>query len=637
VTSLDDLAALAHTWGRPRGLLGWLRSVSHVEIGRRYIATAFVFFALAGSLALAMRAQLARPQAGLMGPDLYDQVFTMHGTAMMFLFAVPVMDGLALAILPLMLGTRNVAFPRLNAFGYWIYALSGALLFGSFALNMGPDAGWFNTAPLAGPEFSPGKRVDVWAQLITLTEIAALVAAVEIVVTTFRQRAPGMSLDRIPLFVWAMLVTAFMVIFAMPSVMLASTFVALDRLVGTQFFNPAEGGDAMLWQHLFWFFGHPEVYIIFVPALGIVSSIVAAFARRPVFGYPAMVLSLIATGFISFGLWVHHMFATDLPALGQSFFTAASLLIAVPSGVQIFCWIATLWRGRPVFRTPLLFVLGFVATFVLGGLTGVILASVPLNLQAHDSYFVVAHFHYVLIGGAVFPLLGGFHFWFPKLTGRMMSERLGRISFALVFTGFHGTFFPMHWLGLQGMPRRIYTYLPETGWGDLNLLASAASVVLALGVLVFVANVAVSLLRGERAGDDPWAADTLEWGTTSPPPPYNFAMPPVVVSREGRWARDAGRRAVVGLRPHRREVLLTGLIDAEPELRAELPGPSLAPLGTALTVAATLLGSLFTPWAPVVGALPIFLTLLGWPEPDAPEDRLGSAPPGRLVELEATR
>ncbi|HYE91872.1 MAG TPA: cbb3-type cytochrome c oxidase subunit I, partial [Terriglobales bacterium] len=338
--------ATAATWSDPPGFIGWVLSVSHKRIGVRTIVTAFVFFTLAGLLALGVRLQLARAEADLMGPDLYNQVFTMHGSAMMFLFALPVMQGLGLYVIPLMIGTRNVAFPRLNAFGYWTYLFGGTMLFVGFVLNVGPDAGWFAYVPLAGPQFSPGKRVDIWAQLISFTELAALVAAVEIIVTVFKMRAPGMTLDRLPMFVWAMLIQSFMVVFAMPAVMVASSMLALDRLVGTHFFNHAEGGDPLLWQHLFWFFGHPEVYMIFIPALGIVSTLVVAFARRAVIGYMALVLSLVATAFLGFGLWVHHMFTTGLPQLGQSFFTAASMMIAIPTGVQLFCWIATLATGR---------------------------------------------------------------------------------------------------------------------------------------------------------------------------------------------------------------------------------------------------------------------------------------------------
>jgi len=603
---------LDETWRQTPGLWGWLTSVDHKSIGKRYIVTAMVFFVLGGLEAGVMRAQLARPENSVLGPDAYNQFFTMHGMTMMFLFAVPVMTAVGLYIVPLMIGARNVAFPRLNAYGYWVYLAGGLFLYISFFLNAGPDTGWFSYVPLAGPEFSPGKRVDVYAQSITFTEIAALVAAVELIVTIFKNRAPGMTLNRMPLFVWAMLVQAFMVLFAMPWVATVTQLLAMDRLVATHFFNPAEGGDALLWQHLFWFFGHPEVYIILTPGLGFVSMIVATFTRRPVYGYPAMVLSLLSVGFLSFGLWVHHMFATGLPQLGQSFFTAASMMITIPSGIQIFCWIATIWAGRPRFGVPFLFVLGFVVIFVIGGVTGVMVASVAFDQQVHDSYFVVAHFHYVLIGGAVFPLLGAFYYWFPKITGRMLSERLGRWNFWLLFVGVNLTFFPMHQLGLEGMPRRVYTYLAGTGWGPLNLLATIGAVLVVVGVLLFVINVAVSLRRGALAGDDPWGADTLEWATSAPPPPYNFAHIPVVEGRAPLWEQPGELPAVSGLRTDVRDVLVTTLLDARPDSLHRHPPPTIWPLLTAIATTILFVTLIFTPWGAVIGTPLLLLTLLGW-------------------------
>jgi cytochrome c oxidase subunit I+III len=608
----ERLRELELTWKSPPGIVKWFTDTNHKVIASRYIVTAFIFFLFGGLEAALMRLQLSRPENRFLSPDQYNQIFTMHGTTMMFLFAVPIMEGIGLYLVPLMIGTRNVAFPRMNAFGYYCYLFGGLLVYGAFFLNVGPDAGWFAYVPLSGPQFSPGKRVDVWAQMITFTEIAALVGAVEIVVTVFKQRAPGMSLNRMPLFVWSQLVTAFMIIFAMPAVMMASGLLAMDRLVDTHFFNPAEGGDALLYQHLFWFFGHPEVYIIFIPALGFVSSIIVTFSRRKIFGYLPMVLSLIATAFIGFGLWVHHMFATPLPQLGQSFFTGASMMIAIPSGVQIFCWIATLWGGRLRLKTPLIFVLGFVAIFVLGGLSGVVLASVPLDLQVHDTYFVVAHFHYVLIGGAVFPLFGAFYYWFPKWTGRMLSERLGKVNFWLMFVGFNLIFFPMHQLGLKGMPRRVYTYLPETGWGNLNLLASLGAIVMTLGVVTFLVNVFMSRRAGVLAGDNPWDADTLEWGTQSPPPDYNFANLPTVAGRYALWSQTERTPVVVGLSTECREVLCTHIMDAEPDHRYELPGPSVYPLLLAIAVGETFSVGIFTPWAFPIGALLAAAALYGW-------------------------
>jgi cytochrome c oxidase subunit I+III len=613
---------LSRTWATPPGLWGALTTVDAKIIGRRYIVTGLVFFALGGILAALMRLQLARPEQGLIDPDRYNQIFSMHGTTMMFLFGVPIMEAMGVYLLPLMIGARTMTFPRLNAFSYWIYLAGGVMIFVAFVLNIGPEAGWFAYTPLSGPEYSAGKRTDFWAQMVTFTEVAGLAVAANAVATIFKHRAPGMTLARMPLFVWAELVTAFMIIFAMPAVMLATSFLIADRLVGTHFFNAAEGGDNLLYQHLFWFFGHPEVYIIFIPALGMVSQIVSTFCRRTVFGYPAMVLALIATGFLSFGLWVHHMFATGIPRMGESFYTAASMTIAVPSGVQIFCWIATMWDGKPRFATPLLYVVGFVVTFVLGGLTGVMLSSIPLDLQVHDTFFVVAHFHYVLIGGAVFPLLGGIYYWFPKITGRMPNERLGRIGFWIVFLGFQVAFFPMHILGLMGMPRRVYTYPAGMGWDGLNLLSTIGAVTLASGVALYFINLMVSARRGPLAGANPWDAGTLEWATTSPPPSYNFAYPPVVEGREPLWeAGEGGLTVMDGLKSDIREVLVTTSVEATPDIREGSPEPSIWPLLAAIATTVLFIGSIFNEWMIVWGSIPLAVTLIGWfwPKPDHSE------------------
>jgi cytochrome c oxidase subunit 1 len=569
-----------------------------------------------------MRIQLARPENRFIGPDLYNQLFTTHGTTMMFLFAVPIMTGIGLYLVPMMIGTRNVAFPRLNAFGYYVYLIGGVSLYVGLLLNSAPDNGWFSYTPLAEQPFAPGKRSDLWAQTVTFTEISALVTSIEIIVTVFKQRAPGMSLNRMPLFVWAQLVTAFMIIFAMPWVATASMFLAMDRLVSTQVFNPAQGGDSLLWQHLFWFFGHPEVYIIFIPALGMVSAIVSAFTRREIFGYPVMVLALVLTGFLAFGLWVHHMFATGIPMLGNSFFAAMSMMIAIPTGVQIFCWIATIWAGRPRFRVPLLFVLGFVVVFIIGGFTGVMVASVPYDQQVHDTYFVVAHLHYVLLGGGVFPLFGAFYYWFPKLTGRMLDERLGWLHFVLFFVGVNLTFFPMHQLGLEGMTRRIYTYLPETGWGPLNFLATVGAATIATSVAVFIVNAARGLRRGVVAGDNPWDAESLEWATSSPPAPYAFLHLPTVPSRSPLWDTTPETPVVTGLRTDMREILVTSMLDAEPDSRMRLPEPSIWPFLAALAIGVTFIMLMFTFWALPVGVVLLSIAFIGWGWPTRREHEL---------------
>lgn len=608
----QQVARLAQTWRDPPGWRGLISAVNHKTIGVRFLLTAFGFFVAAGLMALVMRLQLAAPGNTLVGPDLYNQLFTMHGTTMMFLFAVPVMQAVSVYITPLMIGARSIAFPRLNAFAYWVYLFGGVMLLVAFALDSGPDAGWFAYVPLSGPEHSPGKRMDFWAQMITFTELSGLLEAVILITTVFKLRAPGMTLARMPLFVWAMLVTSFMVIFAMPAVMLASTALIMDRLVGTQFFNPAAGGDALLWQHLFWFFGHPEVYFIFIPGLGFVSTVIAVFSRRPVFGYTAVVLSMIAIGFLSFGLWVHHMFATDLPEAGKAVFTAMSLLIAVPSAIQIFCWIATLASGRPVWRTPLLYVLSFFVILVLGGLSGIMVGMVSIDLQLHDTYFVVAHLHYVLIGGAIFPLLGAVHYWYPKYTGRMMGERLGRIAFGLAFIGFNVAFFPMHLLGLAGMTRRVYTYPDIPGWGAMNALSTTGAAVLAAGLAVFLWNAWSSRRRGAPSGADPWGANTLEWATASPPPPHNFDTIPVVQARDPLWAALAEPSHVSGLAIDAREVLVTTVVEARPDHRPIFPKPTPWPFFSAVATTVLFVGSIFTPWAVVWGAVPVTIAMTAW-------------------------
>jgi cytochrome c oxidase subunit 1 len=623
---------LARTWKQPGGFFGWFMNVHHTAIGIRFMVTSFIFFLLGGVLAAMMRLQLARPDNNVMGPDFYNQIFSMHGSTMIYLFAVPMMfQGFGVYLVPLMCGARNIAFPRLNAFSYYIYLGGGLLLWIGLFLNIGVDVGWFAYVPLSGPQFSPGKRADFWAQMITFTEVSALGVAVCIATTILRYRAPGLTLNRMPILLWEKLVIAIAVMFAMPAVMVASSLLLLDRLIGTQFFNPAEGGDVLLYQHLFWFFGHPEVYIIFLPGASIISTLVPTYSRRHIFGYTPIVVAVVATGFLGFSVWVHHMFATGLPLLSESFFTAASLMIAIPTGVQFFCWLATIWNGKLQMQLPMLWVFGFFFEFLIGGLTGVMLASVPVDLQAHDSYFLVAHFHYVLIGGALFPMFAGLYHWFPKMTGRFLNETLGKLHFWLFFVGFNITFFTMHFLGLHGMPRRIYTYSPEMGWARLNLLASSGVIFMTAGVLVFLWNFFQSNAHGRFAGDNPWKAGSLEWGVPSPPPCYNFAEIPTVNGREALWTALPNQPVVSGIRDDIPEVLVTHSLDAEPEYKEESAGPSIWPFLTAIAVSAAFVGSIFTAWAVPIGAVPVIATLLGWlwprgrspvPPPSLAEERV---------------
>ncbi|MEO7691425.1 MAG: cbb3-type cytochrome c oxidase subunit I [Sphingomonas sp.] len=626
----DDREQLLDTWADAPGLWGFLTTVNHKRIAARYTLTAMALLFLAGMVAVDMRLQLSQPNMVRMGPQGFNEAFSLHGSTMLFLVSVPVMEAMALWLVPLMLGQRTVAFPRLAAFSYWMYLGGVLMLWVAHALDITPDLGWFEYPPLAGPAYSPGHRADVWAQMITFSEVAALAASVNIVVTILKMRPPGMTLARMPLFVWAMLIASLMTVFALPSVMLVTSMLISDRMVATHFFTPVGGGDALLFQHLFWFFGHPEVYIIFLPAVGFVSAIVETFSRRTLFGYVPMVLAVLGIGVLAFGLWVHHMFAVGLPRLGNSFYTAASMAIALPAGLQIFCWIATMWSGRPRYATPLLWVIGFIATFVIGGLSGIMTASAPLDLQLTDTYFVVAHLHYVLVGGAMFPLFGAFCYWYPKATGRLMSERWGKVAFALIVGGFNIGFFPMHLLGLEGMPRRIYTYGPDMGWGTLNMVATIGTFISAIGGMVFVANAWLSLKRGAPAGDDPWGGSTLEWATSSPPPVHNFTHVPVANSISPLWNESGDLPVMTGLHSDCREILVTSVVDAVPQYRQKSPKPSIMPLVAAIATSILFVGSIFTPWALVWGSVPVAaaLTLWFWPQrPRATEGPLRKRTP----------
>jgi cytochrome c oxidase subunit I+III len=524
-----------HAWSQPTGFIGMLRTIDNIPIAQRYMATGFGFFVLGGLLAALMRIQLGTPDNTFLDPETYNQVFTMHGTTMMFLFVIPFIEALANYLLPLLLGTRDLPFPRLTALSYWTYLFGGLLLYASFLFGMAPDGGWFAYVPLTNRQWSPGLNLDWWDIALSVAEVAAMGAAAEMIVAVLRMRAPGMSINRIPVFGWAMLATAFLIIFGFTPLIVGTLMLELDRKGLTSFFVPENGGDPLLWQHLFWVFGHPEVYIMFLPAVGITTQIVQVFSRRPVVSYTLVVLAIVATGFLSFGLWVHHMYATGLSPLAMGYFAAASTVIAIPTGVQVVGWIATLWTGRPVWRTPLVFALAGLVIFVLGGITGVMVASPPFDFQAHDTYFVVAHLHYVLIGGTIFPLFAGLYYWLPKITGRMMGERLGMVSAATMFVGFNLAFFPMHISGLLGMPRRVYTYPSGMGLEIYNLLSSIGAFVFAVGILLSVINLVISLRRGVRAGNNPWNGDSLEWSVSSPPPDAQFPRLPVVRDRHPLW------------------------------------------------------------------------------------------------------
>jgi len=574
----EELEELRRVWAVPRGLRT-LTVINNNHIGVYYVGTAFLFFIFAGLLALLMRTQLAVPENDLVGPNLYNQLFTMHGTVMMFLFAVPAVEAMGVLLLPNMLGARDLPFPRLSAYAFWAYFVGGLVFFSSIFFDLAPTGGWFMYPPLTSERYSPGINEDFWLLGIGFIEISAIAGAIEIIVGVLRTRSPGMTLDRIPIFAWALLVFAIMIVFAFPAVILATTLLELERAFKWPFFSADLGGDPLLWQHLFWFFGHPEVYIIFLPAAGMVSMIVPTMARTPLVGYRLVVLALVGTGFLSFGLWVHHMFATGIPQLSLSFFSAASMAVAIPSGIQIFAWIATFAAGRVQMKTPSLFVLGFLFTFVLGGLTGVMVAAVPFNWQAHDTYFIVAHLHYVLFGGMVFPLFAAFYYWMPYTSKNALSERVGRWVFGLIFVGFNVAFLPMHVTGLAGMPRRVYTYPAGLGWDTLNLVSTIGAYMIAAGVLLFVIDVARKFRMGsEDNAGDVWKAGTLEW---LPNGIYSNRSIPIITSREPLWdqpdlAKDVedGHYYLPGAPTGGRETLITSPVDAKPQYVLQMPYPS---------------------------------------------------------------
>jgi cytochrome c oxidase subunit I len=516
---------------RPTGWTSWLTTTDHKRIGIMYLYATFIFFMLGGVEALLMRLQISGADQSLLGPRIYNELVTMHGSTMIFLFVVPVLAGFGNYMIPLMIGARDMAFPRLNALSFWLFLFGGIAFYMSIFFTP-PSAGWTMYAPLSDNAYLQDGGTDAWIFMIHLTGISSIVGSINFVATIHNMRAKGMGWGRMPIFVWTILVYSYLLILALPAIAAAVTMLLTDRHFGTAFFDPTGGGDAMLWQHLFWFFGHPEVYIMVLPAFGMISEILPVFARKPIFGYKAIVASTAAIAFLGMLVWAHHMFATPTSTVVLAFFMLSSFAIAVPTGIKIFNWLATLWRGTIVTKTPLYFASGFLATFVIGGISGVILAIFPVDWQLTDTYFVVAHLHYVLFGGSVFAIFGGLYYWFPKMSGRLLSETLGKVSFWLMFVGFNLTFLIQHSLGMSGMPRRVYRYEHHPEWSDMNLVSTIGSWILGIGVLVTVVNVVVSVKKGRKAGNDPWKANTLEWFTQSPPPENNFDVVPRVRSVE---------------------------------------------------------------------------------------------------------
>ncbi len=620
MNALQRHRALSRIWASAPGLRGWFTTVNHTDLGRMFLAVAVFFFIVGGILAMLIRAQLASPRSAFLGPDHYNQVFTMHGTIMMFLFAIPLFEGLAVYLLPKMLGTRDLAFPRLTAYGFWCYVFGGAMMVFSLLAGVAPDSGWFMYPPLSSTIGAPGINPDFWLIGITFVEISAISAAVEITVTILRYRAPGMSLSRMPIFAWYALVTAVMILTGFPPLILGSILLELERAFGLPFFQVAQGGDALLWQHLFWLFGHPEVYIIFLPAAGAISTILPVMARTTLMGYGWIVAAAVSLGVLSFGLWVHHMFTTGIPHMGLAFFSAASTLVAVPTAVQIFAWIGTLSKGQPRLHLPMLWLLAFFATFVIGGLTGVMVAIVPFDWQAHDTYFIVAHLHYVLIGGFVFPMLAALYYWTPHFTGRKTYFQLGDAAFWLVFVGFHGTFLLLHWAGLLGMRRRIDTYEAGQGWEAINLIASISGFVMAIGFALVLIDVVINAVVAIRGSRDPWGAGTLEWAMPTPAAPYNFASLPHVTSRDPLYDDPAlpvrlarGEGYLGDPARGRRETLSVEIASGAPRYITVFPGNTGLPMLMSAVTGLFFLGMLLKAyWLVPVSALGVIGCALFW-------------------------
>ncbi|MCA1832157.1 MAG: cytochrome c oxidase subunit I [Actinobacteria bacterium] len=603
------------------GAWSWFSTVDHKKIGILYGATAILFFVVGGIEALLIRLQLAKPDGNVLSPSAYNQAFTMHGITMIFLVVMPLGAAFANYLLPLMIGARDVAFPRLNAFSYWVFALAGIFIYSSFFLGGAPNGGWFGYAPLSTKAFSPGHNMDFYALGLLILGVASTASAVNLLVTVVNMRAPGMSLMRMPVFVWMVFVVQFLLVFALPVLTVGLIQLIFDRLMGTNFFNATKGGDPLLWQHLFWLFGHPEVYILILPAMGIVSEVLPTFSRKPLFGYPVVVFSGIAIGFMGWGVWAHHMFATGLGPVANSAFAVSTMFIAVPTGVKVFNWTATMWGGSLRLKTPMLFSIGFVTMFIIGGLSGVTHAVVPSDYQQTDTYYIVAHFHYVLFGGAMFGLFSGVYYWWPKVFGKLLNERVGKLHFWLMLIGFNLTFAPFHILGLQGMVRRTYTYPKGRGWDGWNFVSTVGAFVIALSLLVFFYNVIVTRRRGAVAGNDPWDARTIEWTTSSPPPEYNFAEIPVIHSVDDFWHRKyvedkEGRlvRVPSGGADEEEHDRGSGVTDGhgDDHHAIHMPSPSYFPLLAAIGMPIFAYGLIYSRILIAAGALIMLTGLYGW-------------------------
>ncbi len=611
---------LTDLWETPKTLHGWFATVDHKELGIRYLATAFIFLIIGGLEALMMRIQLTRPDQALMTPEMYNQLFSMHGITMIFWYASPILTGFSVFLVPLMIGARDMAFPRLNAFTYWTFLLSGILLYVGPFMGQAPHAGWFSYMPYTNIRYSPLHGMDFYAMSLIFLTISTTGGAANFIVTILRLRAPGMAISRMPLFLYSTLTISCVILFALPALTAACVFLELDRRWGTHFFGIASGGNPILWQQLFWFFGHPWVYVIFLPATGMVSLIIPVFSRRPIVGYPYVAASTILTGVVGFSVWLHHMFTVGLSDMAMSFFSAGSMTISLFTTVTVFAWLATIWKGRPVATASMYYAVGSIALLVIGGLSGVFTGIIPVDWQVHNTYYVVAHIHYVLIGANLFPVFAGFYYWLPKMTGRMMNETLGKWSFWVMFIGFNLGFFPMHIVGLMGMPRRIYTYPRGLGLESMNELMTFGAFLLGIGILISIINLFMSLRSGEIAGRNPWNADGLEWETDSPPAAYATVHIPTVVSRHPLWDEHEEEADPNNdrLLTQARLTLTTTLLDARPVSVATMPSDTLVPLFASVTMFFVFLALVFQWMWVALGAL-IATFLLGciwlWPKP----------------------